>query len=108
MADNDQFDENAADLRNIQTATQMPQPTGEVSILPTAINPKRNVSWVEAMLAIVVMAGIVIGVSFFLQQQPASSSNLPLLHQPLPSGFNNPSSNGFKNSPTGLANPQTP
>ena len=78
MAINDQFDDNAADLRNLPQDTQTNTPQ-----IPIKDGSEHNVSKIEVILAVSIMLGVV-AIVYVLLQQPRNSSEPPLVHQPLP------------------------
>ena len=71
MSINDQFDENAADLRNIPAGQSGPQAGNPVASATSSQD--RKVSWVEIVLAVGVMIGVVGILYFVLQQQSIRS-----------------------------------
>lgn len=77
MALNEQLDENAADLRNIEAQP----PVASVPSAPVQ-DTNRNVSRTEIAVAIGIMIGLVVIVYFFLARQPAPSAPIPV-QQPL-------------------------
>ncbi len=82
MAFNDELDNQAADLRGIETDSQQPQPNSPA--VPETGKPERNVSKAEIILAVGIMIGAVTIVYMLLQKQSSSFSEPPLVHLPLP------------------------
>ncbi len=72
---NDQLEENAVDLRNVQTDIQPPQANAPVA--PVVSSSIRSVSLTKIVLAIAIMIGFVIIVYLFLQKQSIRSGQGP-------------------------------
>jgi hypothetical protein len=76
MALNEQIDDNAADLRNIQADSQSSQTN--VPNAPVAGSPSRNVSRTQIILAVGIMIAAVTILYLFLQKRSTFNPSPPI------------------------------
>lgn len=84
---NDQLDENAADLRNVEADVQSPQPN--VPVVSDVGSPGRNASRIQIVITIGFLIAFVAMVYIFLQNQSIGSGQRagsdPFMPKPLSS-----------------------
>ena len=81
--DNEELDENAADLRNIQEVVAQTAPVqpgvGPVQQPSLQIQSQKSVTRTQVVIVIAVLILILAGVYYFLTRRPAATGNRPIV-----------------------------